>query len=78
MVAGPETAAACMGRLLAQPDAAVIVVTRELAAALPPGLRQPAADRPGPVIVEIPGIDDAQGFAGDELARLAAVLGVPL
>lgn len=77
-VADSSTAGALLSELLSRQDTGLIIVTRDLAGHLPPELRRRELERALPVVVAIPGIDDARGLSDTALAGIARTLGLPL
>ena len=59
-------------------DAAVVIVTNELAGHLRERIREINLNRVLPVVVEIPGVDDREGFRKSDVAYIAEALGIAL
>ncbi|MDD4241746.1 MAG: V-type ATP synthase subunit F [Smithellaceae bacterium] len=78
VVAGPEEAAAGLEALAARPDAAIVLVTNRLARHLEERLLEINLTRPSPVIIEIPGIDDKEGFRRSAVGYISEALGISL
>ena len=72
VVAGPEDAAAGLEALAARP------VTNRLARHLEERLLEINLTRPSPVIIEIPGIDDQEGFRRSAVGYISEALGISL
>ena len=70
------TVAQTLARLLRQGDVGIVLVTRELAAALPQSLSRMNMERFVPALIEIPAVDDARGFGPSVLGALTHALGV--
>jgi V/A-type H+-transporting ATPase subunit F len=78
IVADSDTVCSSLRELMGRQDMGLIIITRELADLIPPELRRAELERPLPVIVEIPGIDDRRGLSDSALAGIAEALGLPL
>ncbi|MBN2466760.1 MAG: V-type ATP synthase subunit F [Deltaproteobacteria bacterium] len=57
-------------------DAAIVVITNELAEDLQVRIAEISLSIPGPAVIEIPGIDDAQGFRRSVVDYIAEALGI--
>ena len=59
-------------------DAGIVVITNELAEDLTVRIMEINLSNVGPVIIEIPGIDDTKGLIKSEVAYIAEALGIAL
>lgn len=73
-----DNAAAELEMLLSQPDAAIVLITNDLAWNLRARIIEINLKRPKPVIVEIPGIDDERGFRRSAVGYISEALGIAL
>jgi vacuolar-type H+-ATPase subunit F/Vma7 len=61
-----------------RPDAGIILITRELRAMLGERVEQANLSAALPAVIEIPGIDDAEGFGPSILSSISDALGIHL
>lgn len=78
VVAVPDRAAGMLEELVRKKDAAVLLITNELAAGLAERITDINLNQPSPVILEIPGIDDTSGFRGSVMGYVEEALGISL
>ncbi len=77
-VASPDVAAAKLEEIIGKRDAGIVLVTNNLAETLQARITDINLNMPNPVIIEIPGIDDAEGFHRSAMSYIAEALGVSL
>ncbi len=77
-VAGPDDAQAKLEEIIGQNDAGVVLVTNQLADRLQARIMEVNLNRASPVIIEIPGIDDPEGFHRSAMSYIAEALGISL
>jgi vacuolar-type H+-ATPase subunit F/Vma7 len=78
VVAGADQAENALEEIIGKKDAAVLLITNELAAGLGKRIRDINLNRPAPVVMEIPGIDDTGGFRGSVMGYVSEALGISL
>jgi len=78
VVSSGDRAPAQFEEIVGKSDAAVVIVTNELAGHLRERIREINLNRVLPVIVEIPGVDDREGFRKSDVAYIAEALGIAL
>lgn len=76
--ADPDNAAAGLETLALRPDAAIVLITNDLARNLRERIIEINLKRPKPVILEIPGIDDELGFRRSAVGYISEALGIAL
>jgi len=59
-------------------DAGIVIITNELAGDLDERIMEINLNNLGPVVIEIPGIDDAKGLIRSEVGYIAEALGIAL
>jgi vacuolar-type H+-ATPase subunit F/Vma7 len=59
-------------------DAAIVVMTNDLAEDLTDRIGQINLQLPSPVVVAIPGMDDVQGFRRSAMSHISRALGISL
>jgi len=64
--------------VVAKGDAGIVVITNELAEDLTERIMEINLSNLGPVIIEVPGIDDTKGLIKSEVAFIAEALGIAL
>jgi vacuolar-type H+-ATPase subunit F/Vma7 len=77
-VTDPDNAATELETLALRPDAAILLITNDLAWNLRDVIIEINLKRPRPVILEIPGIDDEQGFRRSAVGYISEALGISL
>ena len=78
VVAEPSRAAAALERIAGKKDAGIVLITSALASGLVERITEINLGRPSPVVIEIPGIDDPEGFCGSVMAYVQEALGISL
>jgi V/A-type H+-transporting ATPase subunit F len=78
VVSAPDDVSARLEEIIGKKDAAVVLVTNDLAVDLQRRIREINLTLPSPVVVEIPGMDDAQGFRRSVMGYIAEALGISL
>lgn len=78
VVVVPDRAAGMLEELVRKKDAAVLLITNELAAGLAKRITYINLNLPQPVVLEIPGIDDKEGFRGSVMGFVEEALGISL
>lgn len=78
IVSGNEDAAQRLNELIGKKDAAIVFITNELAYGLVDRITEINLSMPSPVVIEIPGIDDREGFRGSVMAYVSEALGISL
>lgn len=68
----------CLEDVIAKGDAGIVAITSELAREIQEKITAMALSGALPVIVEIPGIDDAEGFGMSALGYVSEALGIAL
>jgi len=76
LIADPETVMQRLEELLGREDVGIVLVTRECARALPQSLLRMNMQHYVPALVEIPALDDTDGFGPSVLTALTHALGV--
>ena len=78
IVSGPDNAGARIEEIIGKNDAGIILMTNDLTADLQARIKEINLNKPGPVIIEIPGIDDTGGFRRSAMSYIAEALGISL
>ncbi|PKN19648.1 MAG: hypothetical protein CVU71_04545 [Deltaproteobacteria bacterium HGW-Deltaproteobacteria-6] len=78
VVAVPARAAIVLEEIVRKKDAGIVLITNELASGLDERIAEINLNRPSPVVVEIPGIDDREGFRGSVMGYVSEALGISL
>ena len=73
-----DEALASLEEIIGKKDAGVLLVTNDLTADLQARIREINLTMPTPVVIEIPGIDDSQGFRRSVMGYIAEALGISL
>ena len=76
LVSQPDNASAKLEEIIGKRDAAIVLITNDLAQDLQERISEINLNMPSPVIIEIPGIDDEQGFRRSVMAYVAEALGI--
>ena len=76
LIAGPATVVQCLEMLFGRDDVGIVLVTRDCARALPQPLVRMNMQRYVPALIEIPAVDDTDGFGPSVLSALTHALGV--
>lgn len=67
-----------LNQVLEKKDAAIIIITRELAEQIPERISDINLNLMLPVVIELPGILDDRGFGKSQLAYFAEALGISI
>jgi vacuolar-type H+-ATPase subunit F/Vma7 len=78
VIAGKQDAASKLEEIIRKGDAAVIAVTNDLAGEVQDRIGWINLNLPNPVIIAIPGIDDAQGLRRSVMSYISEALGISL
>jgi vacuolar-type H+-ATPase subunit F/Vma7 len=78
VVSGPDNASAKLEEIIGKRDAAIVMITNDLSLGLQARITEINLNMPSPVVIEIPGIDDTQGFRRSVMAYIAEALGISL
>lgn len=78
IVTGPDRSAGDLDRLLKIGDAAVILMTTQIAETLKTEIYETNLNRPYPVVLEIPDISDTRGFQTSLLDYITEALGMSI
>jgi vacuolar-type H+-ATPase subunit F/Vma7 len=78
VVASPEEAPTRLEEIVGKKDVGIVLMTNDLTGAMQARIRDINLNMPKPVIIEIPGIDDAQGFRKSAMSYIAEALGISL
>ena len=78
VVATPARAAITLEEIVRKKDAGIVLITNELACGLNERITEISLNMPLPVVIEIPGIDDPQGFCRSAMGYVAEALGISL
>ena len=74
----PDRASLDLDLLLNKQDAALILVTREIAKSIQTEIYEINLNQPYPVIIEIPGVHDSPGFQTSVLDYITEALGISI
>jgi vacuolar-type H+-ATPase subunit F/Vma7 len=77
-VSGKDDASAKLEEIIGKRDAGIVLITNELADDLQHRIMEINLNMPSPVVIEIPGIDDTQGFHRSVMGYIAEALGISL
>lgn len=78
VVSGPDSAQVRLEEIIAKNDAGIILMTNDLTDDLQERIKEINLNMPCPVIIEIPGIDDAEGFRRSAMSYISEALGISL
>lgn len=78
VVAGRDDALPRLDEVVRDEAAGIVMVTGELAGDLQERITQVNLSPEGPVVIEIPGIDEAEGFRRSVVGYIAEALGISL
>ncbi|MEN6330987.1 MAG: V-type ATP synthase subunit F, partial [Smithella sp.] len=78
VVSGPDSAQARLEEIIEKNDAGIILMTNDLTDDLQERIKEINLHMPSPVIIEIPGIDDAEGFRRSAMSYISEALGISL
>jgi len=78
IISSREDAAAKLEEIVRKGDAAIVAITNDLTDDLTERIRAINLTLPAPIVVAIPGIDDAQGFCRSVVSVVSEALGISL
>jgi len=78
VVSGPDKAAAKLEEIIGKSDAGIILMTNDLADNLQARIKEINLNMPSSVVIEIPGIDDTEGFRRSAMGYISEALGISL
>ncbi|MDD5475055.1 MAG: V-type ATP synthase subunit F [Syntrophales bacterium] len=78
VVSDGETVASTFESIVEGGDASILAITNELARGLEDRINKMAMTGALPVVIEIPGIDDEEGFSASALNYITEALGIAL
>lgn len=78
IVTDKGNAACCFAETASRPDAGIILITREIGTMLGDAALQINLSAPLPAVIEIPGVDDTEGFGASLLTAVSDALGIHL
>jgi vacuolar-type H+-ATPase subunit F/Vma7 len=78
VVAGPDKALSRLEEVIGKKNAGIVLVTNTLARDLQARIMDINLNMLSPVIIEIPGIDDTEGFRRSAMSYIAEALGISL
>jgi len=78
VISGKGDAAGRLEDIVRKGDAAVVVITNDLADDLHERIRAINLNLPAPVVIAVPGIDDASGFRRSVMSYISEALGISL
>lgn len=78
VISGRKDAAEKLDAIIRKGDAAVVVITNDLADDLGERITAINLNLPSPVVIVLPGIDDAEGFRRSVVSYVSEALGVSL
>ncbi len=78
VVSGPDDAETRLNEVAGYKNAGIILITNELALGLEERITQINLNLPSPVIIEIPGIDDREGFRRSTMSYVSEALGIAM
>jgi len=78
IVAGRDDAPSCLEEVLRERTAGIVMMTSGLAGDLQERISQINLAMEGPVVIEIPGIDETEGFRRSVVGYIAEALGISL
>lgn len=78
VVSSGERVPATFEEIAGKDDATVVIITNELAGHVRERITEINLERVLPVVVEIPGVDDREGFRKSDVAYIAEALGIAI
>ena len=78
VVSDTHDAAEKLEEIIGKGGAGIVMVTNHLAQDIQARIRDINLNRPSPVVIEIPGIDDPEGFRRSAMSYIAEALGISL
>jgi len=76
MASSHDSAASDLDLLLNKQDAALIMITTEIAKSIQTEIYEMNLNRPYPIIIEIPGVNDSRGFQTSVIDYITEALGI--
>lgn len=78
VIAGRDDAPSRLEEVLREETAGIVMMTGDLAGDLQERIAQVNLSADGPVVIEVPGIDEAEGFRRSVVGYIAEALGISL
>jgi vacuolar-type H+-ATPase subunit F/Vma7 len=78
VVASPPEASSRLEEIIGFKNAGIVLMTNDLTKDLQARIREINLNMPSPVIIEIPGIDDTEGFRRSAMGYISEALGISL
>ena len=78
VVASPSEAVSRLEEIIGKKNAGIVLMTNDLTNDLQARIREINLNMPSPVIIEIPGIDDTEGFSRSAMGYISEALGISL
>lgn len=78
LIASSDGAEARLNDIIGKKNAGIVLITNELARGLEERIAQINLNLPDLVVIEIPGIDDLEGFRQSTMSYVSEALGVPM
>jgi len=78
VIASRQDAAAKLEDIIRKGNAGIVAIANDLADALQERISMINLNLPAPVVIAIPGIDDAQGFRRSVISYISEALGISL
>lgn len=78
VVSDPDNGSAKLEEIIRKSDAGIILMTNDLTGNLQTRIKEINLNMPIPVVIEIPGIDDTEGFRGSAVNYIAEALGISM
>ena len=78
VISGPDNAQARLEEIIGKNDAGIILMTNDLTDELQERIKEINLHMPMPVIIEIPGIDNEEGFRRSAISYISEALGISL
>mgnify|MGYP001247261237 CR=1 FL=1 len=78
VISTADNAQALLEEIVGKKDAGIILVTNDLAANFQAHIREINLEMPSTVIIEIPGIDTAEGLQKSTMSYISEALGISL
>ena len=78
VVALPPEARARLEEIIGKKNAGIVLMTNDLTGDLQERIREINLNLPNPVVIEIPGIDDKEGFRRSAMGYISEALGISL
>ncbi len=78
VVCDPDNGSAKLEEIIGKSDAAIVLMTNDLTGDLQTRIKEINLNMPSAVVIEIPGIDDTEGFRGSAVSYVAEALGISM